>query len=74
MAGDEVDFHAFAASRAPSLARSAYLLTGDHQRAEDLVQATLFKTAKAWHRIDGQPEAYAPGVALVRVILSRAGS
>lgn len=44
----EREFTAFAAARAQALARTAYLLTGDHHRAEDLVQTTLFKTAKAW--------------------------
>jgi RNA polymerase sigma-70 factor (sigma-E family) len=55
----EREFTAFAVSRAQALARTAYLLTGDHHRAEDLVQTTLFKTAKAWGRIKGEPEAYA---------------
>ena len=53
----EQEFTAFAVSRAQALARTAYLLTGDHHRAEDLVQTTLFKTAKAWGRIKGEPEA-----------------
>lgn len=55
----EEAFSAFASARAQALARTAYLLTGDHHRAEDLVQTTLFKTAKAWGRIKGEPEAYA---------------
>lgn len=55
----EEAFSAFASARAQALARTAYLLTGDHHRAEDLVQTTLFKVAKAWGRIDGEPEAYA---------------
>jgi RNA polymerase sigma-70 factor (sigma-E family) len=59
-AGDgEAEFAAFAAARTGALGRTAYLLTGDHHLAEDLVQATLFKTAKAWGRIRGNPEAYA---------------
>ena len=36
-----------------ALSRTAYLLTGDAQLAEDLVQTALFKAARAWHRIDG---------------------
>lgn len=55
----EAEFAAFAAARSAALGRTAYLLTGDHQLAEDLVQTTLFKTAKAWRRIRGNPEAYA---------------
>ena len=55
---DEDDFRAFVVARTPALSRTAYLLTGDAQLAEDLVQAALFKAARAWHRIDGRPEAY----------------
>lgn len=42
-------FDAFVAARGPSLWRSAWLLTGDHHRAEDLVQTAL---AKAWPHFD----------------------
>ena len=45
-------------ARTPALSRTAYLLTGDAHAAEDLVQATLFQAAKAWHRITGDPEPY----------------
>lgn len=55
----EQEFRDFVAARSPALSRTAYLLTGDHQLAEDLVQTTLFKTAKAWSRIAGPPEPYA---------------
>lgn len=42
------------------LLRSAYLLTGDLGRAEDLVQEALVKVALRWGRLrDGQPTAYA---------------
>lgn len=41
------------------LLRTAYLLTGDLGEAEDLVQTTLERTARRWHRLDGAPEAYA---------------
>ena len=54
----EQEFHAFVVARTAALSRTAYLLTGDAQLAEDLVQTALFKAARAWHRIDGQPEAY----------------
>ncbi len=57
-APDAVDFETFVAARAAALSRTAYLLTGNHHDAEDLVQATLFKAARAWHRIDGEPEPY----------------
>jgi RNA polymerase sigma-70 factor (sigma-E family) len=52
------DFHAFVVARTPALSRTAYLLTGDAHLAEDLVQTALFKAAKAWHRIEGDPEPY----------------
>lgn len=51
-------FHAFVVARTPALSRTAYLLTGDTHLAEDLVQTALFKAAKAWHRIEGDPEPY----------------
>jgi RNA polymerase sigma-70 factor (sigma-E family) len=55
---DEDEFRAFVVARTPALSRTAFLLTGDAQLAEDLVQTALFKAARSWHRIDGQPEAY----------------
>ena len=54
----EQDFHAFVVARTPALSRTAYLLTGDAHLAEDLVQTALFKAAKSWHRIEGDPEPY----------------
>jgi RNA polymerase sigma-70 factor (sigma-E family) len=54
----EAAFHEFVVARTPALMRTAYLLTRDHQLAEDLVQTALFKAAKAWERIEGQPEGY----------------
>ena len=55
---DEDAFHQFVVARSGALARTAYLLTGDHHLAEDLVQTALFKAAKAWGRIKGEPEPY----------------
>ncbi|MFD5316801.1 SigE family RNA polymerase sigma factor [Streptomyces sp. NPDC127098] len=57
----EADFTAFAVSRWPRLLRTAYLLTGDHHDAEDLVQAVLVKAYVKWHRIGeaADPDAYA---------------
>ncbi len=54
----EQQFRDFVHARTPALSRTAYLLTGDAHLAEDLVQTALFKAAKAWHRIDGDPEPY----------------
>jgi RNA polymerase sigma-70 factor (sigma-E family) len=55
---DEAAFNDFVVARGPALTRTAYLLTHDHQLAEDLVQTALFKAAKAWDRIEGEPEPY----------------
>ncbi len=55
---DEAAFTDFVVARTPALTRTAYLLTHDHQLAEDLVQTALFKAAKAWDRIVGEPEPY----------------
>jgi RNA polymerase sigma-70 factor (sigma-E family) len=55
---DEDAFHAFVVARTPALSRTAYLLTGDAHLAEDLVQTALFKAARSWHRIQGDPEPY----------------
>lgn len=55
---DHDDFTAYVAARTPALSRAAYLLTGDAHLAEDLVQTALFKAAKAWSRIDGDPDPY----------------
>ena len=58
MAPDAVDFETFVAARAAALSRTAYLLTGNHHDAEDLVETTLFKAARSWHRLKGEPEPY----------------
>jgi RNA polymerase sigma-70 factor (sigma-E family) len=57
-ASGQADFDTFVAARAPALGRTAYLLTGDAHLAEDLVQTALFKAARVWHRIEGDPEPY----------------
>lgn len=57
-ASDAESFTAYVAARTPALSRTAYLLTGDAHLAEDLVQTALLKAAKAWHRIEGDPEPY----------------
>jgi RNA polymerase sigma-70 factor (sigma-E family) len=49
LAGDTFDD--FVAARSTALWRSAFLLTGDRHRAEDLLQAALVKTWRHWDRI-----------------------
>lgn len=44
-------FTAFVQQASPSLLRTAWLLTGDHHAAHDLVQAALVRTYVAWPRI-----------------------
>ena len=67
------EFEEFALARIPQLHRSAWLLCGDVQRAEDLVQETLAKVYVRWHRRLARPienpAAYAQ-TCLVRVYIS----
>jgi len=55
---DEAAFAEFVATRSGALMRTAFLLTRDHQLAEDLVQTALLKAAMALERIEGEPEPY----------------
>ena len=68
--GDREGFEAFARTRSGALLRSAYLLTGDHGLAEDLLQETLVRVAQHWARLDldGSPEAYARQVLYSRAV------
>lgn len=58
---DDDGFRAFAHSRLAYLSRVAYLLTGEHHAAEDLLQNTLVRLAVAWPKVAaaGDPVAYA---------------
>ncbi|WP_240917816.1 SigE family RNA polymerase sigma factor [Phycicoccus sp. HDW14] len=44
-------FTAFVEQASPSLLRTAWLLTGNHHAAHELVQAALVKTYVAWPRV-----------------------
>jgi RNA polymerase sigma-70 factor (sigma-E family) len=57
---DEDEFREFVSSRSPALLRTAYLLTGDHGHAEDLVQIALTRAHRHWGRVRAaaNPEAY----------------
>ena len=59
------DFEGFVVARRDALLRTAYLLTGDHHDAEDLVQSALIKVVPKWARIKDHPERY------VRQVLAR---
>lgn len=53
-------FRAFVVARRPALLRTAWLLTGSRDDAEDLVQTALVRTARHWSRVlaAGDPEPY----------------
>ena len=52
-------FDEFVLARTAALSRVAYLLTGDHHLAQDLLQVALSKLASRWPEVrHGQPEAY----------------
>jgi RNA polymerase sigma-70 factor (sigma-E family) len=55
----EREFREFVAARSAALYRAAYLLTGQHEQAEDLVQGALARVALRWRRIRRNPESYA---------------
>jgi RNA polymerase sigma-70 factor (sigma-E family) len=52
-------FDQFVTSRTAALSRVAFLLTGDHHLAQDLLQTALSRVAARWPRVrEGNPEAY----------------
>jgi RNA polymerase sigma-70 factor (sigma-E family) len=57
---DTEGFHEFVAGRQATLVRAGWLLTGDAQLAEDLVQTALLKALPRWRKLheDGGAEAY----------------
>ena len=63
-------FSEFVLGRQPALLRTAYLLTGHAQDAEDLVQVALVKVVPQWRRIRDNPEPYVRQV-LVNENISR---
>lgn len=58
---DEERFTEFVRAQTASLFRTAYLMTGDYQRAEDVLQAALVRVYQHWPRVDtmDQPAGYA---------------
>ena len=56
----DTSFAAFMDQTGPALLRTAWFLTGDADRAQELTQAAFVKTYLVWHKIDqGQALAYA---------------
>ena len=49
--GDAAAFSELVATRSPALLRTAYLVVGDHQLAQDLLQEALLKAYVAWPRL-----------------------
>lgn len=66
----EAAFHEFVTARSSSLFRTAYLMVGDYQLAQDLLQESLVKTYVAWPRLRdvGNVEAYARRVVVTTSI------
>ena len=58
---EEDRFTDFVRVHSTTLFRTAYLMTGDHQRAEDLLQTTLVRVYQRWTKVDAmeRPVAYA---------------
>jgi RNA polymerase sigma-70 factor (sigma-E family) len=52
-------FERFVAESAPMLLRGAYVLTGDHADADDLLQNALLRTLAHWSSIEASPVGYA---------------
>lgn len=57
---ERLDFADWVDARRAALWRSAWLLTGEHHRADDLLQTALLKVWPHWDRIagSGDPEPY----------------
>ncbi|MEU5691301.1 SigE family RNA polymerase sigma factor [Actinosynnema sp. NPDC020468] len=62
----EHGFRDFASANAAALRRTAFLFCGDWHMAEDLMQTSLLKLYRVWHRVRSQesPNAYARKVLL----------
>lgn len=68
----EVELREFVSARGRALSRAAYLLTGDHQAAEDLVQDTYVVLVRRWQKSGTvDPEAYVRRILYSRFIDGR---
>ena len=66
---DRQAFDAYVRDRWDPLLRTAALLTGDAGAAEDLVQESLVRAARHWHRVDpGAVDTYVRRVMYTRSI------
>jgi RNA polymerase sigma-70 factor (sigma-E family) len=62
---DRDGFEEYVVARRAALLRTAYLLTGHREDAEDLVQLALIKVVPHWRKVADNPEPY------VRAVLAR---
>ena len=53
------DFEEFVRARSGSLLRTAMLLVGDANQAQDLLQVALWRTHRRWAQASDHPDAYA---------------
>jgi RNA polymerase sigma-70 factor (sigma-E family) len=69
---DEKSFSEFVAARGTALLRTAALMCGAHQDAEDILQTALEKAYRHWGRLDPDcdPEPYVRRI-LVNLVISR---
>lgn len=67
---DATAFSEFVAARCGSLFRTAYLVLGDYQLAQDLMQESLIKVYVAWPRLRDvtEAEAYTRRIIVTRSI------
>ena len=69
---DRGSFEEWARARQQQLVRRAYLVTGDHHRAEDLVQEALVGVAMRWDTLrDGDPDAAKGACAQRAAVMAR---
>ena len=67
-----VELREFVSARGAALSRAAYLLTGDHQAAEDLVQDTYVVLVRRWQKSgEVDPEAYVRRILYSRFVDGR---
>ena len=68
--GDEDGFTDFVRTHSATLFRTAYLMTGDYQRAEDILQTTLVRLYQRWPRVErmDRPVGYARKVLVSQTV------
>ena len=67
---DEDGFTDFVRTHSATLFRTAYLMTGDYQRAEDILQTTLVRLYQRWPRVErmDRPVGYARKVLVSQTV------